>query len=106
MRPGADLLVDVENASIAADVKRPARRIPAWRKHTVRPRHLFARIAENRIRDPQRFSEPGVGVDRIDARRKIADVQSAQLVVARTERLAFGSSTTSERLREPGQYHR
>ena len=69
---GADLLVDVQNAAVRSDVKRPARREPARREHAVGPRHFFRRVAQNRIRQPERLREPRVHLRRVDARREIA----------------------------------
>ena len=62
----------------ASDVDRPPRRHPARPEHTVRPRHLFRRIAQNRIVDPERRRKLRVGLRRIDARREIRDVEPPQ----------------------------
>ena len=102
MGRGPHLLLDVENAAVASDIESPPRRHSSWREHTVRARHRFGRIAQNRIVDPERRRKLRVRLRRIDARREITRVESPQRRAARPERLALRGSTAGERLRKPG----
>ena len=103
---GADLFVDVQNAAVRSDVKRPARCEAARPEHAVGPRHLFVRVAQNRVRELHRLREPAVGARRIHADSEITDAQPPQIRVARPERLAFGRSAAGERLGKPGEHDR
>src|SRR5206468_12994964 len=84
VRRRTDLLVDVEDAAVRADVKGPTRCVSARSKHAVSPGDLFRRIAQNRIWRAERFGEATIGLHRIDARREIARARLAERRVART----------------------
>jgi hypothetical protein len=101
VRSGAHVFVNFDDPTVRADVERPPRREPERSKHAVRPRHRLRRIAQDRKIEAQRPRESGVLVRRIDARGEIRDVESAQRVAARPERLALSRSAASERLRKP-----
>ena len=106
VRRCADLLVNIENAAVGADVKRPARRVSARREHAIRPRHVLGRVAQNRVIDPERRREPRVRLRRVHARPEIPDVEPPQRLAARSERPALGRSTAGKCLRKPRDHDR
>jgi hypothetical protein len=101
MRRGTDLLVDVQDLAVAADVERPPRRQLAFARDPVGARDLSARIAENRVIDAKVLGEPLVRFRCVDTCREIRDIETANLVAALTERFALRRSTTCEGFREP-----
>lgn len=99
-----DLLVDVQDLPIEADVKRPPRDVR--RGDAVRFRHLPGRVAQDRIVYAQRLCESLVRFRGIDADGEKRDIERAYGIGALTERLALGRSATAVRLDEPGKNHR
>ena len=86
MRGGIDLLVDVQDAAVETDEKRPARgKRLILVNHAIRGRHGFSRIGEKRIVEAQRLREGLVGLRRINADRKVRDVESPDFFATRTE---------------------
>jgi hypothetical protein len=105
MRGRTDLLVDVQDSSVRADVKRPARgeRL-IFVDDAVRGCNLFGGIAQQRIVDTQRLRERLIGFRCIDADREMRDVEFSDRIAALTERLALGRSPTGEGFGEPRQH--
>src|SRR5262249_10340267 len=101
VRRGVHLFVDLDDAAVRIDVKRPPRSVAAGRKHAVRPRLFFRRIAKYRISHLERWGEPPIRVFRVDARGKNSKAALSQFVAARTERPALGRSAAGKRLRKP-----
>ena len=100
-----DLLVDVQDASVIADVERPARRKRLiFVDNAVRFRQLLGRIAQQREIDPQRLRELLVGFRGVDADGEIRNVKGANELAALTERLAFRRSPAGERFGKPREH--
>ena len=86
MRRRADLLVDVQNASVETDKKRPARREGLIVvNHAVRGGDRTGRIAQQGVVDAERPRERLVGFGRVDADRKMRDVEAPNLIATLTE---------------------
>ena len=86
MRGRIHLLVDVQNAAVQADVERPPRReglIVVY--NAIGARDGLGRIAQQRIVDAKRLRECLVGFRRIDADRKMRDVESPDFIATLTE---------------------
>jgi len=95
-------LVDEENVSVFADVKRPAGRELAFSGHDAEGFGDFAvRIAKDGIIQFQRFSELLVRVGGVATGGEIGDIKFPNLLAARTERLALSRSATCKRFGEP-----
>ena len=81
-----DLLVDVQNAAVEADVKRPPRREGLIVVHnSVGAGDCFCRVAQQRVVDTERLRERLVGFRGIDADRKMRDVEAPDLIATLTE---------------------
>jgi hypothetical protein len=63
VRRNADLPVDVEDAAVGADVNRLTRRKTARRENPIGSRHLFRRIAQDRIVATERLRVAKGGLD-------------------------------------------
>ena len=86
MRRRADLLVDVQNASVETDKKRPARREGLIVvNHAVRGGDRTGRIAQQGLVDAERPRERLVGFGRVDADRKMRDAEAPNLIATLTE---------------------
>src|SRR5688572_11714335 len=86
MRGWIDLLVDVQDAAVKADVERPPRRKGLIVvDNAVRSRDGFGRIAQQRIVDAKRLRKGLVGVWRIHANRKVRDVEPPDFIATLTE---------------------
>ena len=106
MRAGLHFLVDVQDFSVLADVKGPARGEFAFLvEHTIGLRGRIGRIAQNRVVELKRLGVLLIGVRRFNAGGEVGDVKFANILAALTERLAFGRSTTGKRLGKPRQHH-
>src|SRR4029078_11567622 len=101
MHARTHLLVNLLNASVDADIKRPSRRKSARAEHAIRTRHGFAGIAENRKIDPHRLRELAVGLRTIDAGAEIRHVEVTQHVTARADRFALRPPPAGLTLWEP-----
>lgn len=80
------LLVDVQDPAVEADVKRPPRR--EWLiivHNSVGAGDRFGGVAQQRIVDTKRLRECLVGFRRIDANRKMSDVEAPDLIATLTE---------------------
>ena len=106
MRRREHVTVDLEDPTVFADVKRPARGKPARAEHPIPARHGAGDIAENRIVDSHRRRERVVGVRPIDAGAEHAGPVSAQVRSTRAEGPTFHCAPAGERLRKPGDHHR
>lgn len=86
MSRGVHLLIDMQNSSIEADEKRPPRgeRL-VFIDDTVGGGDGFGRIAQQRVVDAQRLRERLVRFRAVDARRKVGDVETANLLATLTE---------------------
>jgi len=72
----------------------------------IRRRHLLVGIAQDGIIGLDVLGELPVRFRIVDTGREIYDVgEGPDVFTALTERLAFGRSTTGERLRKPGKHH-
>jgi hypothetical protein len=83
---GLDLLVDVEDAAVDADVERPPRR--EWLilvDDAVGGGGRFRRIAQQRVIDAERLRECPVRLGRIDADGEVCDVEGTDFVATLTE---------------------
>src|SRR5258708_2872681 len=106
----AHLPVDVEDLAVRSDVERPAIghfadvELAVIGQHTVLPRGFLRRVGEDREVGLLLLRERGVVRQGVDADHEIRDVERANQLAALTERLAFGGSTTGERLGEPCQH--
>ena len=86
MRRRADLLVDVQNASVETDKKRPARREGLIVvNHAVGGGDRPGRIAQQGVVDAERPRERLVGFGCVDADRKMRDVEAPNLIATLTE---------------------
>ena len=86
MRRGIHLFVDVQDAAVEADEKRPARRVRLILvDHAVRRRHRLGWIGQQRIVERERLRERLVGLRRIDADREVRDVEPPNLFATRPE---------------------
>ena len=86
MRRRIDLFVDVQDAAVETDEERPPRRERLiFVDDAVRRRHGFGGIRQQRIVEAERLRERFVGRGRIDARRKVGDVEPPDLFATRTE---------------------
>ena len=99
-----DLLVDVLDFSITADVERPAR--DAGGGDAVGLCHLPRRITQKRVIHTQGLRIRFVRFLCIDADGKKRDVERPDFIPALTERLAFRRSTAAERLDKPDEHYR
>lgn len=101
---GVHHLVHVQDASIAPNVERQpdGERRPVT-DHAIGLGHAFGGIAQKGVVRPNRFREPAVCRWRIDARRKMGNIEVANEFAALTERLADSRSTAGPGLGEPGQ---
>ncbi len=80
------ILVDVRDASVVADVERPAGRKRLIRiDHAVGRRDRLARIAEERIVHAQRLRELPIRLWLVDADPEVRDVERADLIPTLTE---------------------
>ena len=100
----ADLRIDVQDLAVRANVERPARRQRMLGiDYAVRGSDLFLGIAEDGIVRLDMLGKFLVRLGIVDAGGEEDDVgEGPDVVAARTERPAFGRSTTGERFREPG----
>ena len=102
-----DILVDRQDFSIFADVKRPAKRhLALGIDNPVSLGDFCAGIAQDRIVQLDGFGELRVFVRRIATGCEIGDIKFTDVVAARTERLAFRRSPTGEGLGKPGNHDR
>src|SRR2546428_3169603 len=93
--------IDVENAAVLANVKRPARRKSRGAEHAVCTRNRPPWIAQDGIVDAERCGERAIGLRRVNARAEIFCLESAQRAAARSDRFAFFRARARERLRKP-----
>lgn len=99
--------IDIEDLSVDADIKRPARRGGFFvSDDAVRLRGQTLRVAEERIIHVELCSELLVLVQRVDAHGKKRDIECPDLLAALTERLALRCSTSAEGSGEPGEHDR
>lgn len=105
MHRGADLLVDMENPSIEANVKRPSRseRLILV-DDAVSGRDLFGGVAQQGIVYCERLRERLIRLRWIYADREVRHVELPNRIAALTERLAFRRSSSGERLGKPGEH--
>ena len=83
---GLYVLVDVENFAVLADVKRPpVGKAALFVEHAVIVGGFLVGVAENRKVEIERFGEFLIYVGRIDAGRKIGDLELPQIFATRTE---------------------
>ena len=86
MRGWIHLLVDVQNAAVKADVERPPRREGLIVvDNAIGPRDGFGRVAQQGIVDAKRLRKCLVGLRRIDADRKMRDVEPPDFIATLTE---------------------
>jgi len=99
--------VDVQDAPVRPDVKRPAGCCPSSAgKHTVCLRNPLRGIAEDRVLEFEHLRHFPVPLFRIDARLEERHVERPNLLNARTGRITFARSGFRVGLGEPGDYHR
>ena len=83
---GADLLVDVEDAAIGADIKSPSGGKRLVLVHdAVGFGDLLRGITQQREVDAQRLRKRFVDVRRVDANREIGDIECADVIATLTE---------------------
>ena len=105
MRTRLDGFVDEEDLSILADVKGPARGKFAFAAdHAVGLGRLASGVAQDWVIQFKRLSKLLVRLRGIATGRKIADVELADFVAARTERLALGRSAAGKGFGKPGDH--
>ena len=86
MRGRADLLVDVQDSSVEADVECPTRSEGLiFVHHTIRGRDLACGVAQQRVVHSQRLGKRFVGLGCIDADREVRDVELSNRVATLTE---------------------
>jgi len=86
MRGWIYLLVDVQNATVEADVERPPRREGLiFVDDAVGSRDGFRRVAQQRIVDAKRLRKGLVGFGTVDTDRKVRDVEAPDLIATLTE---------------------
>ena len=98
------MLVDVEDLSIAPDIKRP----PGNRRcgHAVRFGDLLGGVTQNRVVHTERLRIRLIGFLGVGADGKQRGIERVDILAALTERLAFRRSTRAERLHKPNENHR
>src|SRR4051812_24023346 len=101
MRSRAHLLVYMNDATVNADIKRPAGRKTACPEYAVRARRFTRRVAQNRIRQTERGSKLSVRGRRVDACAETLDIRTCERRRLRCERPAFRSASAGKRFREP-----
>jgi hypothetical protein len=99
-----DLLVDVEDFPIAADIKRPPRN--ARGRHAVCYSHLSGRVAQERVVHAQRLCIGLACLQGLGADGEQRGIERPDVFAALTERLAFGGSASAECLDKPDKNHR
>jgi hypothetical protein len=103
MRVRLDGLFDVLDLAILANVKGPTARILLFSIRDAKGvRYFSIRIAKNRIIQVEALSESSIRIHVVAARCEICHLVFANLIAARTERLAFFRSPAGKCLREPG----
>jgi hypothetical protein len=82
----ADLFVDIENAAVGSDVKRPSggERL-IFVHHAVGSGNLLRRVAQQREVDAERLGKRFVDVRRVDADREIRDIECPDVIATLTE---------------------
>lgn len=86
MRRGIHLFVDVHDPAIKADEKRPPRR--KWLifvYDAIGQRHGLSRITQQRIVDTEGLCKRFVCLWRVDANRKVRNVETADVLATLTE---------------------
>ena len=104
---GFNFVVDEENFSVLADVKRPAIGKAALREHAVTLGGRFGWVAENGIVGVQGFGKRFVALFAfhwVHAGREESYVEFANVLAALTERFALRRSATGEGFRKPSQH--
>ena len=83
---GTDLLVDVENAAVGSDIKRPSgsKRLILVH-HAVGFGNLLGGITQQREVDAERLRKPFIDVRWVDANREIGDIECADVIATLTE---------------------
>ena len=103
MRIRLNHLLNVLDLAILADVESPTARTLLFFVHDAEGFcYLPIWIAENGVVKIETLRESSVGINVVAARCEVGYIELANLVAARTERLAFFRSPAGERLREPG----
>ena len=97
-------VVDVEDLSVGCDVERPSPREARRPEHAVLGGDFFRDVAEDWVVRFVHLGELLVVLGCVDANHVVRDVVLPNQIAALTERLAFGRSTTGERLREPREH--
>ena len=86
VRRGSHILVDVRDASVVADIERPAGREGLIRiDHAVGRRDRLGWIAEERIVHPEGLRERPVRFWLVDTDSEVRDVERADLIATLTE---------------------
>ena len=104
-RAGTYGLVDIEDLSVRPDVERPPTGHAGRRQDAIGSGHILLRVGQDGKIRFVFFRKPRVGLGVVDADHEVRDVILPNRLAARPERLAFGRSTTSERLGKPGEHH-
>ena len=80
------LLVDVQDAAVEADVEGPSRREGLIVvDHAVGLRRRPGRVAQDGVVDAKRLGKGPIGFRRVDAGRKVGDVERPNLIATLTE---------------------
>jgi hypothetical protein len=83
---GADLLVDIRDAAVDADVEGPSRREGLiFAHHAIRQRRRLRGVAQNRKVDAERLGKCPVRLGRIDAGGEVRCLERPDLVATLTE---------------------
>lgn len=86
LRDGIHLLVDVENATVLPDIKRPpGRERLVFVDDAIGPCDGFRRVTQQRVIDAKRLRELPVDVGCVDADRKIRHIELPNRVATLTE---------------------
>ena len=102
-----DLLVDVQDLSVFANVECPAERELAFAGHDAISLGDFALgITQDRIIQAERLSELFIRFGRVTTCCKVSHVEGTNVLAALTERLALGRSAPGECLGIPGNHDR
>ena len=107
MCAGLHALINEEDLSVFPDVKGPARGILAFAaNHAVGLGRFASGVAQDWVIQFEGFSEFFVRLRGVATSGKISDVELADFLAARTERLAFSRSAPGKGFGKPGEHNR